>query len=129
KVGIPDMVLYKPGPLTDDEWRVMRQHPLLGHQILVQVGGVFRELATLVMTHHERWDGQGYPLGLAGQAIPLGARILAVVDAYDAMTSLRVYRQPVSEEEARAELRRCAGKQFDPEVVAVFLQYLETWRH
>lgn len=88
--------------------------------------GTFRELAALVVTHHERWDGQGYPLGLAGQGIPLGARILAVVDAYDAMTSLRVYYQPLSEDDARAELRRGAGAQFDPQVVDAFLAHLDT---
>lgn len=128
KIGIPDIILHKPCPLTDEEWKIMHQHPLLGHQILVQVGGVFRELATLVVAHHERWKGNGYPLGLAGQAIPLGARILAVVDAYDAMTSLRVYRQPLSEDEARSELLRGSGDQFDPQVVQAFLEQLDEER-
>lgn len=125
KIGISEHILQKPGPLTDEEWKAIHQHPILGYHILIQVGGIFRELASLVVAHHERWDGQGYPLGLAGQGIPLGARILAVVDAYDAMTSLRVYHQPLSEDEARTELLRGAGGQFDPQVVNAFLMQLD----
>lgn len=128
KIGVSERILRKPGPLTTDEWEIMHQHPIIGYQILIQIGGVFRELAALVVAHHERWDGQGYPLGLAGPVIPLGARILAVVDAYDAMTSLRVYHQPLSDGEARAELRRGAGGQFDPQVVDAFLEQLDKER-
>jgi diguanylate cyclase (GGDEF)-like protein/putative nucleotidyltransferase with HDIG domain len=125
KIGIPDTILHKPGPLTSDEWKVMRQHPVLGQQMLKQVGGIFEELSRIVVAHHEHWDGQGYPFALIGQAIPLGARILSVVDSYDAMTSLRIYRQPLSEDDARIELLRCTGSQFDPQVVAAFLAELD----
>ncbi len=125
KIGIPDAILHKPGPLTDEEWTVMRRHPEIGRQILVQVGGVFQHLAEIVVAHHERWDGKGYPSGLAGEAIPMGARILTVVDSYDAMTARRVYREPMSIEQARAELLRCSGTQYDPRVVEAFLQVLD----
>jgi diguanylate cyclase (GGDEF)-like protein len=125
KIGIPDAILHKPGPLNEDEWTVMRRHPVLGQHILEQVGGVFELLSHIVVAHHERWDGQGYPHGLAQNAIPLGARILTVVDSYDAMTSQRPYRPPLSDEEARTELQRCAGSQYDPQVVEMFLQVLD----
>lgn len=124
KIGIPDAILHKPGPLTDEEWAIMRQHPTMGQQILVQAGGVFVALAQIVAAHHERWDGRGYPLGLVGKAIPFAARILAVVDSYDAMTSRRVYREPLSVEDACKELQRCAGSQYDPRVVEAFLNEL-----
>ncbi len=125
KIGIPDAILHKPGPLNEDEWTIMRRHPVLGQYILEQVGGVFELLSHIVVAHHERWDGNGYPHGLAQHTIPLGARILTVVDSYDAMTSLRSYRQPLSDEEARAELQRCAGSQYDPQVVEMFLYVLD----
>ncbi len=124
KIGIPDAILHKTGSLNEDEWTVMRRHPVLGQHILEQVGGVFELLSHIVVAHHERWDGHGYPHGLAQNAIPLGARILTVVDSYDAMTSQRPYRQPMSVEEARAELQHCAGSQYDPQVVEVFLHVL-----
>src|SRR5215467_4277677 len=89
KIGIPEVILHKPSPLTHQEWEIMHQHPEIGCQLLEQVGGVFRQLVPIVGTHHERWDGQGYPNGLAKEAIPMSARILAVVDAYDAMISPR----------------------------------------
>jgi diguanylate cyclase (GGDEF)-like protein/putative nucleotidyltransferase with HDIG domain len=125
KIGIPDAILHKPGPLTEDEWTVMRRHPVLGQHILEQVGGVFELLSHIVVAHHERWDGSGYPHGLAQNAIPLGARILTVVDSYDAMTSQRPYRQALSDAEARAELQRGAGSQYDPQVVEMFLHVLD----
>ncbi len=125
KIGIPDAVLHKPGPLTAEEWAIMRGHPEIGQQILAQVGGVFALLSRIVVAHHERWDGKGYPHGLAKEAIPIGARILSVVDSYDAMLSDRPYRKPLSAAQARAELRRCSGSQFDPIVVAAFLQVLD----
>jgi putative nucleotidyltransferase with HDIG domain len=96
KLGIPDAILHKPGPLTEQEWAVMSRHPEIGRQILVQAGGIFVLLSRIVVAHHERWDGNGYPYGLTQDAIPLGARILAVVDAYDAMISQRPYRQALS---------------------------------
>ncbi len=125
KIGIPEAILHKPGPLTDEEWTVMRRHPDIGRQILEQIGGIFHFLAQVVVTHHERWDGQGYPNRLAKEAIPMSARILAVVDSYDAMTSRRPYREPMSVAEARTELERCAGRQYDPLVVEAFLRVLD----
>ena len=126
KIGIPDVIRLKPGPLTHEERDVMHRHPDIGRQLLEQAGGTFHPLASIVGTHHERWDGRGYPNGVAKDEIPLGARILAVVDSYDAMTSPRVYkRDPLSTAQAQAELQRCAESQFDPSVVEAFLQVLE----
>jgi diguanylate cyclase (GGDEF)-like protein/putative nucleotidyltransferase with HDIG domain len=126
KVGVPDEILRKPGPLTEDEWIVMRRHPKIGHQILAQAGGKFELLSHIVVAHHERWDGKGYPYGLSMEAIPLGARILAVVDSFDAMTSDRPYRNALSEQEAQAELQRCAGSQYDSRVVNAFCKTLDS---
>ncbi|HEU0003962.1 MAG TPA: diguanylate cyclase [Ktedonobacteraceae bacterium] len=125
KVGVPHEILRKPGPLTDDEWSVMRRHPKIGRQILAQAGGKFEMLSYIVVAHHERWDGKGYPYGLSGEAIPLGARILAVADSFDAMTSDRPYRKALPIADARKELQRCAGNQYDPRVVAAFLHTLD----
>jgi HD-GYP domain-containing protein (c-di-GMP phosphodiesterase class II) len=125
KIGIPQEILQKPGPLTGEEWEIIRRHPGIGRQILLQAGGQFALLSHIVVAHHERWDGAGYPYGLAGEAIPLSARILAVVDSYDAMTSDRPYRPALSHESAVEELQRCAGTQFDPQVVKAFLLALE----
>ncbi|MDR5696488.1 MAG: GAF domain-containing protein [Armatimonadota bacterium] len=127
KIGIPDSILLKPGPLTEQEWTVMRRHPAIGERILQPVERL-RNVARLVRHHQERWDGTGYPDGLAGDTIPLGARILATVDAYGAMIDRRPYKQARSHEEAVAELRRCAGTQFDPDVVAVFVDFLQEQR-
>jgi diguanylate cyclase (GGDEF)-like protein/putative nucleotidyltransferase with HDIG domain len=121
KIGVPDAILHKPGPLNEEEWTFMHKHPMLGARILGEVDGYFQLLAQIVISHHERWDGQGYPRGLVGEEIPLAARILSVVDAYDAMVSRRPYKEPVSIAAAEAELRRCAGTQFDPLVVEIFL--------
>jgi cyclic di-GMP phosphodiesterase len=119
KVGVPDAILRKPAGLTEDEWSQMRLHPLHGKQILK--GVEFLEGASLVVEqHHEKWDGSGYPQGLAGEQIDLKARIFAVADTFDAIMSNRVYRKGNTYEEAVAELRRCAGTQFDPAVVAAF---------
>jgi diguanylate cyclase (GGDEF)-like protein len=126
KIGIPEAILHKPGPLTEDEWDVMRNHPRIGQQILTEARGQFGLVSHIVVAHHERWDGKGYPYGLAQEEIPLGARILSVIDAYDAMTSSRPYRKALPVAEAREELLRCAGTQFDPQVVNAFLQVLQT---
>jgi two-component system, cell cycle response regulator len=120
KVAIPDEILSKPGPLTDEEWTFVRRHTLAGERIL-SAAPALGAVARLVRASHERWDGAGYPDGLAGEAIPLGARIVAVADAFDAMTSGRPYRAAISEAAALAELERCAGTQFDPAVVAAFV--------
>ncbi|HST39103.1 MAG TPA: diguanylate cyclase [Conexibacter sp.] len=119
KIAVPEAVLHKPGPLDDDEWRLMRQHTVIGDRIL-SASPAMRQVALLVRASHERWDGGGYPDGLAGEAIPLGARIVAVCDSYSAMTSDRPYQVPLRHAEAIAELRRCAGAQFDPRVVDAF---------
>jgi diguanylate cyclase (GGDEF)-like protein len=121
KIAIPDAVLAKRGPLDNDEWELMRRHTLIGERIL-QGAPSLAAAGRLVRSSHERWDGQGYPDRLAGEAIPLGARIIAVCDAFDAMTTDRPYRSAISVDEALEELRRCAGTQFDPEVVAAFCE-------
>ncbi|MDZ7762181.1 MAG: diguanylate cyclase [Desulfovermiculus sp.] len=124
KVGIPDHILFKPGPLIEAEWEIMRQHSEKGHRIalaLTDLAGI----ADLILKHHERWDGQGYPLGLAGEEIPFECRILAITDAFDAMANDRPYRNTMSIKEAVQELRRCAGTQFDPDLVEVFIRVLE----
>jgi diguanylate cyclase (GGDEF)-like protein len=126
KIGIPDSILNKPGPLNEEEWEIMRKHPVLGARILEEVGGFFRPLARVVIAHHERWDGYGYPRGLRGQEIPLAARVLGVADTYDAMVSRRPYKEPIPPAAAEAEIRRCSGTQFDPVVVQAFLATLKT---
>ncbi|HEX6988822.1 MAG TPA: HD domain-containing phosphohydrolase [Bacillota bacterium] len=123
KVGIPDAILGKPGRLTDKEFEIMKTHPTIGREILEKIEAL-RDVAEIVEQHHERYDGTGYPRGLSGEEIRVEARILAVVDAYDAMTSTRPYRRARRREDAVAELRRCAGHQFDPRIVEVFLASL-----
>jgi len=123
KIGIKSTVLMKPGGLTDREWREMRSHPELGAR-LVSKFPQFARGKDLVLSHHERYDGKGYPRGLAGEAIPLGGRILGVADAWDAMTSNRAYRQALDMNRVYGELERCRGKQFDPAVLDAFLQVL-----
>lgn len=119
KIGIPDSILRKPMSLTKAEWAVMRQHPVIGEEILSSVDRM-RGVANLVRHHQVRWDGTGYPDRLKGDQIPPGARILAVVDAYSAMIDVRPYKKARTHAEAMAELRQCAGTQFDPRIVAVF---------
>jgi diguanylate cyclase (GGDEF)-like protein/putative nucleotidyltransferase with HDIG domain len=119
KLAIPEEILRKPGPLNEAERLVLERHPQIGYRMLESLG--VEPVSTWVLHHHERWDGHGYPHGLGGDAIPLGSRILLVADAYDAMTTDRVYRGKVTHEHAVAELERCAGTQFDPRVVATFV--------
>jgi HD-GYP domain-containing protein (c-di-GMP phosphodiesterase class II) len=119
KMAIPDALLSKPGPLDASEWEFMRQHTVIGERML-HVAPALAGVARLVRCSHERMDGTGYPDGLAGEEIPLGARIVAVCDAFDAMTSDRPYRRAMSADAAVAELLRHAGTQFDPDVVAAF---------
>jgi diguanylate cyclase (GGDEF)-like protein/PAS domain S-box-containing protein len=121
KIGVKDSVLQKPGPLTDEERNEMKKHPEIGFRI-AQNNLDLAPVAEYILCHHERWDGRGYPRGLKGEDIPLLSRILAVVDAFDAMTSERIYRKAVSVNEAAEELMRCAGKQFDPDIVRVFVE-------
>ncbi len=121
KMALPDAILHKPGRLTKQEWHQVQEHPALGAHLLHLAGGSFAVIAPLVLCHHERWDGRGYPNGLVGEQIPLGARILAVIDAYDAMISSRPYKHPLAPLEAQGELSRCAGSHFDPLVVRAFL--------
>lgn len=127
KIGVPDSILHKTGSLGEGEWAIVRKHPEWGKQILEGIR-FLEGPAQLVLAHHERWDGSGYPLGLKGEQIPLGARIFAVVDAFDAMTSYRPYRNPESYQKARAEIREGRGTQFDPTVVDAFLKVTkEEW--
>jgi diguanylate cyclase (GGDEF)-like protein len=127
KIALPDRILEKPGPLDARELDFIRRHTLVGERILSAAASL-QPVARLVRTSHERWDGSGYPDGLAGERIPLGARVIAVCDAYHAMTSDRVYQPPVSVAGALAELRRFAGTQFDPRVVSVFIALKEAGR-
>ena len=121
KIGIPDAILSKPGPLTDEERSRMRAHTDLGERIVRRIPYLGNVARQVVASHHERWDGTGYPRRLAGEAIPLAARIFAVVDAYDAMTSDRPYRPALPVEAALAELAAGAGTQFDPAIAAAFV--------
>ncbi len=123
-MGIPEQILAKDGPLTGEEWFEMRRHPLLGAE-LVRPMTFLGDAAQVIMYHHERFDGTGYPSGLSGGSIPLPARIFSVVDAFDAMTSDRPYRPPMTHEQAVGELTRCRGSQFDPMVVDAFLLLTE----
>ena len=118
KIHIPAAIINKPGPLDDDEWVIMKTHTVEGQKMLERVGGMLARVGVVVRASHERWDGGGYPDGLAGEDIPLAARIVSVCDAYNAMTTDRSYRRALPVADAIAELERCAGTQFDPAVVA-----------
>jgi putative nucleotidyltransferase with HDIG domain len=121
KLAVSDEVLCKEGRLDDDELAQIREHPKIGAKLLLRVTA-FREAIPYVLYHHERWDGTGYPSGKSGEEIPVEARVLAIADAFDAMTSDRPYRSALSREEALAEVERCAGTQFDPKIARVFLE-------
>ncbi|MFT4004424.1 MAG: HD domain-containing phosphohydrolase [Lacrimispora sp.] len=135
KVGIPDQILLKPGKLTPEEYEIMKNHAVLGGDAILSVekliGGAetfltcAREIAYF---HHEKWDGSGYPSGLSREAIPLPARLMAVVDVYDALTSRRIYKEAVSHEKAVSIIREDAGKHFDPDVVNAFLALEEKFK-
>ncbi|HNU81007.1 MAG TPA: diguanylate cyclase, partial [Bacillota bacterium] len=120
KIAIDNSILNKSDQLTKEEWNEIRRHPEIGYRILSSVNDM-AELAEFILAHHERWDGKGYPKGIKGTDIPLQARITAVADAYDAMTSKRAYRDPLPESAAVDELEKNAGTQFDPEIVRVFI--------
>ncbi len=124
KIGIPDGIINKPARLTDEEYAIIKTHPVQGGRILGNISE-FPELAIGAHWHHERWDGGGYPDGIAGEEIPAEARIIAVADAYDAMASRRSYRGVLPQETIRAELERGSGKQFDPKFAAIMLQMMD----
>ena len=124
KIGIDDGILNKPGALTADEWAVMKTHPEIGYRIAISSPELVT-IAEYILTHHERWDGKGYPQGLKGEEIPLLSRILAISDSYDAMTQNRVYRTAISKEAALNEIAKNAGTQFDPEIAHIFIESVE----
>jgi HD-GYP domain-containing protein (c-di-GMP phosphodiesterase class II) len=123
KIGLPDDILSKPGRLTQEEWALVRRHPEIGCEIL-QKSEALRGIARIVLHHHERWDGKGYPAGLRGEEIPLGARIIAVADSIDAMISERPYRAALSLDQCAMELAANRGRQFDPEIAGAALELL-----
>ena len=125
KVKIPPEIINKPTKLDDDEWELMRTHTILGEEMLGQVGGLLGQIGHVVRSSHERWDGTGYPDGLAGEQIPVAARIVSACDAWSAMTTDRAYRSRLSREAAALELRVCSGSQFDPKVVDALLAVLD----
>jgi cyclic di-GMP phosphodiesterase len=122
KIGVPEVILRKPGRLDDAEWAEMRRHPVVGATIVAPLR-LGRFVAPIVRAHHERWDGRGYPDGLRGPAIPLGARIVTIVDSFDAMTHDRPYRAGRPVDQALEELQALAGAQFDPELTTLFLDH------
>ena len=124
KVGIPDAILNKPGRFTDDEYAIMKTHSEIGYKMLSNSKRkLLRFAASIARSHHERWDGKGYPFGLAGEAIPLAGRICAVADVLDALSSPRCYKQPWSEEKVKAEFQKQRGGQFQPELVDVLIDH------
>jgi putative nucleotidyltransferase with HDIG domain len=125
KIAIPNEIINKPGPLDDDEWTVIKTHTLEGQRMLDRVGGVMQEIGQIVRSSHERWDGGGYPDGLAGEAIPRAARVVGCCDAFHAMTTDRAYRRAMSTDDAIVELKVNAGTQFDPEVLTALIDVLE----
>ncbi len=124
KLKIPDSILWKPSKLTEEEWQIMRRHAEYGFEFLSNIG-FLKDAAEIVYSHHEKYDGTGYPRGLGNDHIPLGARVFAIVDTVDAMIYKRPYNVPVSFRAAATEVRRCSGSQFDPGLVETTLAYLE----
>jgi len=124
KINIPETTLTKEGSLTDEEWEIIKTHPEVGYRI-TRASEEYAHVSEDLLAHHERWDGRGYPRGLKEKEIPLLARITAIVDAYDVMSNGRPYKKPMSQEEIIAEMRRCVGTQFDPELLEIFLSIIE----
>lgn len=120
KMGVPDKILHKPGELTEAEWEIMRQHPAFAYEMLLSID-YLKPALDIPYSHHEKWDGTGYPQGLSGEQIPLAARIFAVVDVWDALTSDRPYRPAWTKEQALGYIKEQSGKHFDPQVVRTFL--------
>ncbi len=129
KIAIPNEIIQKPGPLTDAEWEVIKTHTIEGARMLDRIGGLMRRVGEVVRSSHERYDGRGYPDGLGGTEIPIESRIIFCCDAYNAMTTDRVYRPALSRSEALAELRANAGTQFDPRVVEVLIHRVTSLRN
>ena len=123
KVGIPDQIIHKTGELTPDEWKIMKQHPEKGYRIALS-SNYMTNVASLILKHHEHWDGSGYPLGLKGLEIPIECRIFSIADAFDTITSERPYNKAKSRDIALSEIKRCAGKQFDPDLVELFIEIM-----
>jgi putative nucleotidyltransferase with HDIG domain len=123
KMGVPDRILHKPGKLDEEEWKIMRMHPVHAYQMLKEIA-YLHEALDIPYCHHEKWDGAGYPRGLKGEEIPLEARIFAVVDIYDALTSDRPYRQSWTREETLSYIRGLSGNHLDPQVVGAFLKMM-----
>ena len=121
KVGIPDSILRKAGPLTDEEFRIVKRHSEIGADIISKAQGMY-DISQIILHHHERYDGRGYPDGISGTDIPLESRIIAIADSIDAMTSKRVYRDSMSLDECRAEIERNIGTQFDPAIARIVLK-------
>jgi len=125
KIGIPDQILLKPGPLTPEEWTVMRSHPRIGADIIGEHRSTVLRLAReIALSHHEKWDGSGYPQGLSGQAIPMSARIVSIADVFDALTTARPYKKAWTVEAAIEQVQKDAGKHFDPTLVELFMKVL-----
>ena len=124
KIGVPLEILNKPGKLTDEEWAVLKTHVEKGYQIAMS-SDELSSIADMILCHHERWDGRGYPNHIAGEAIPILSRVISVVDAYDAMVNNRSYRKALPPEKAQEEIRACAGQQFDPYIAEEFLKMLQ----
>ena len=122
KLGIPDAILFKPGSLTSKEWDIMKQHPQYAYSILAPTISL-QQVLDIPLYHHERWNGTGYPFGIVGEKIPLFARLFAVVDVFDALTSDRPYRSAWSRSQAAAYIRENSGELFDPEIVVLFLDF------
>jgi putative two-component system response regulator len=129
KIGIPDRILQKPGPLDPDEWKVMQGHPVIGAEIIGEhAPGMLALARSIALTHHEKWDGSGYPRGLAGEQIPIEGRIVAIADVFDALTSVRPYKKAWTEADAIVYLREQKGKHFDPALVDLFIEQLPAIR-
>jgi len=125
KIAVPKEIINKPGKLDEREWAVVKMHTVEGQRMLERIGGFMRDVGIIVRSSHERWDGSGYPDGLRGEEIPLEARIIAICDAMNAMTTTRSYREAMPLDVAREELERCSGSQFDPRVVSALLRVLD----
>ncbi len=128
KIAVPKEIINKPGPLDEDEWALMRRHTIEGERMLDQIGGLLAEVGRVVRSSHEHYDGRGYPDGLAGDEIPIEARIVSCCDAFSAMTTDRPYREAMPRHEALLELNACAGSRFDPDVAEALAAVVEDSR-